>query len=186
MLAGITQRDMVVAVDSNGNDLYKDDGSLYTVEKMEAHRQGILHRAVSVFIFNLNHELLLQKRAAEKYHSPEKWSNTCCTHPLPGEKPLVAARRRLAEEMGIVTPLTEAFTFVYEANVGNGMVEREVDHVFLGTFNQSPNPDTAEVSDWEWVKGEVLKLEIQNNPGKYSPWLVQCFNEVLKHGLVKC
>jgi len=122
----------VVLVDEYGHDLFNQEGRLSTMEKIEAHRRGWLHRAVSVFIFNNRNELLLQKRAIDKYHSPKKWTNTCCTHPLPGETPLMTARRRLSEEMGLVAILTEVFTFLYQADVGNGLTENEFDHVFSG------------------------------------------------------
>jgi isopentenyl-diphosphate delta-isomerase len=173
----------VVLVDKYGNDLYKDDGRLYTFERTEAHRRGLLHRAISVFIFNDRNELLLQRRAAGKYHSPSKWSNTCCTHPLPKEIPLMAAQRRLVEEMGLVVPLTEAFTFSYRADVGGGLIENEFDHVFFGISNQNPRPDPAEVSDWGWVTIENLEGELIGNPDKYTLWLRQCFSEVVNHRL---
>ena len=124
-------------------------------------------------------ETLLQKRAVDKYHSPEKWTNTCCTHPSPGETPLMTAHRRLSEEMGLVTTLTEVFTFLYKSDVGNGLIENEFDHVFFGVSNQNPNPNITEVSDWNWVSIEELKEELIINPDKYSPWLRQCFNEVV-------
>lgn len=171
----------VFLVDKYGRDLLGSDGGLSTMEKMEAHQRGLLHRAVSVFIFNDRNELLLQKRAADKYHSPVKWSNTCCTYPLPGETPLVTAKRRFVEEMGLVTRLKEFFTFLYQADVGNGVTENEFDHVFLGVSNQNPNPDTTEVSEWKWVNIEELREELVRNLDKYTPWLRQCFNEVLKH-----
>ena len=176
-------RDVVVLVDEYGHDLFNPDGGLSTVEKMEAHRRGLLHRAVSIFLFNDKNELLLQKRAVNKYHSPKKWSNTCCTHPAPEETPLMAARRRLSEEMGLTTTLTEIFTFLYQANAGNGLTENEFDHVFLGVSNQNPNPSPAEVSDWKWVAIEELKQELIRGPEEYSPWLQQCFSEVIKHKL---
>jgi isopentenyl-diphosphate delta-isomerase len=173
----------VVLVDEYGRDLHKDDGRLDTFEKIEAHRRGLLHRAVSVFIFSDRNELLLQRRAASKYHSPSKWSNTCCTHPLPGEIPLMAAQRRLIEEMGLVVVLTEVFTFSYLADVGGGLIENEFDHVFFGTSNQSPDPDPTEVSDWDWVTIKDLEEELSRNPHKFTPWLRQCFSEVVKHKL---
>ncbi len=177
------QRDFVVLVDKDGHDLVNQDGRVLTVGKMEAHCRGLLHRAVSVFVFNDRNELLLQKRAVGKYHSPEKWSNTCCTHPVLGETPLVTAERRLDEEMGMVTTLTEAFTFLYQADVGNGLIENEFDHIFLGTSNQSPNPNHVEVSDWNWVSMEEVEQELVRNPEEYSPWLRQCFSEVINYKL---
>jgi isopentenyl-diphosphate delta-isomerase len=177
------QKDSVVLVDENGHDLFNQEGELSTMEKIEAHRYGLLHRAVSVFIFNDRNELLLQKRAADKYHSPNKWSNTCCTHPSPGETPPMAARRRLSEEMGLVTILTEAFTFLYQADVGNSLIENEFDHIFFGVSNRDPNPDPTEVSDWNWITIEELKRELIRNPEDYSPWLRQCFIKVISYKL---
>lgn len=177
------QRDSVVLVDEYGHDLFNQDGKVSTMEKIEAHRYGLLHRAVSVFIFNDRNELLLQKRAVDKYHSPGKWTNTCCTHPYPGESPLIAARRRLSEEMGLVATLTEIFTFLYQADVGNGLTENEFDHIFFGISNQNPTPNHAEVSDWNWVTIEELKQEITKNPEEYSPWLRQCFSKVINYKL---
>lgn len=172
-------RDFVVLVNEYGHDLFDQDNRLSTMEKMEAHRHGLLHRAVSVFIFNDSNELLLQKRAATKYHSPGKWSNTCCTHPSPGESPLIAAQHRLEEEMGLEVTLTEAFTFLYQADVGKGLTENEFDHIFFGTSNQNPNPNPAEVSDWNWITTEELRQELIRHPEEYSPWLRQCFDKVV-------
>jgi isopentenyl-diphosphate delta-isomerase len=177
------QSKSVVLVDESGCDLFDQDGRLSVMEKMEAHRQGLLHRAISIFIFNDRNELLLQKRAANKYHSPEKWTNTCCTHPSPGENPLISAQRRLIEEMGIAATLTEVFTFLYRTDVGNGLTENEFDHIFFGLSNQNPKPNPTEVSDWNWVTLKELKEGLIKNPRKYSPWLRQCFDEVIKHKL---
>ncbi|MBI2979318.1 MAG: isopentenyl-diphosphate Delta-isomerase [Chloroflexi bacterium] len=177
------QRDFVVLVDEYGHDLFNPDGRLSTMEKMEAHRHGLLHRAVSVFVFNDRDELLLQKRAANKYHSPQKWSNTCCTHPSPGEIPIMAVQRRLAEEMGLAVPLTEVFTFSYRVDTGNGLIENEFDHVFFGLSSQNPKPDPDEVSDWKWITMEELGQELIRNLGEHSFWLRQCFGKVIKHKL---
>lgn len=177
------QREYVVLVDEYGHDLFNQDGRLSTMEKMEAHCRGLLHRAVSIFVFNDRNELLLQKRTVNKYHSPEKWTNTCCTHPSPGETPLITAQRRLNEEMGLEAKLTEAFAYTYKADVGNGLTENEFDHIFFGVSNQNPNPNPAEVSDWNWVTIEDLKQELIRNPEEYSPWLRQCFDKVIKYKL---
>ena len=150
------KRNSVVLVDKSGCDLFDVDGRLSKMGKTEAHRQGVLHRAVSVYIFNERDDFLLQKRAADKYHSPGKWANTCCTHPLPGETPLNSAQRRLYEEMGLITPLTEVFTFLYQADVGNELTENEFDHIFFGVTNHNPQPDPFEVSDWAWIDKEKL------------------------------
>ena len=174
-------QDHVVLVDEYGHDIFTQDNVLSTMEKVEAHRCGSLHRAISVFIFNNRNNLLLQKRAVDKYHSPGIWTNTCCTHPLPGEFPLMAAKRRLREEMGLITTLTEAFTFSYKAEVGNDLMEHEFDHVFFGVLNHNPTPNPTEISDWNWVNTEELAQDLIRNPMKYSPWLRQCFNEVIKY-----
>ena len=173
----------VILVDESGHNLINQDGELSIMEKMEAHRRGLLHRAVSVFVFNDKNELLLQRRAINKYHSPEKWANTCCTHPAPGETPLMAAQRRLSEEMGLVATLTESFTFSYQADVGNGLTENEFDHVFFGVSNQNPIPNSAEVSDWKWMAIEDLAQELIRKPEGYSPWLRKCFNEMVSSKL---
>jgi len=180
---GMKQSNTVVLVDKCGRDLFDQDGRFSTMEKMEVHRLGLLHSAVSVFIFNDRNQLLLQKRAVGKYHSSEKWTNTCCTHPSPGETSIVSARRRLSEEMGIVAALTKVFTFAYKADVGNGLIENEFDYVFFGVSNQNPNPNSAEVSDWTWVTIEELEQELIGHSERYSPWLRQCFSEVVKHKL---
>jgi isopentenyl-diphosphate delta-isomerase len=173
----------VVLVDECGHSLFDQNGKLSTMDKIEAHRLGLLHSAVSVFIFNGRNEVLLQKRAVSKYHSPEKWTNTCCTHPLPDETPITSARRRLREEMGLVATLKEVFRFSYRADVGNGLIENEFDHVFFGISNQNPNPNPGEVSDWAWMTIEELEQELIGNPEKYSPWLRRCFSEVIKYRL---
>ena len=177
------QLNSVVLVDEHGHDLFNQDGRLSTMDKIEAHRRGLLHRAVSIFVFNDKNELLLQKRAVDKYHSSKKWTNTCCTHPSPRETPLMAAQRRLIEEMGLVATLTEAFTFSYRADVGNGLTENEFDHIFFGVSNQNPNPNPTEVADWNWVTVEELEQELIKNPKEYSPWLRQCLSKVIEYKL---
>src|ERR1043165_7585171 len=104
------------------------------MEKMEAHRKGILHRAFSVFIFNNKNEMLLQQRALHKYHSGGLWTNTCCSHPRPGEETLSAAKRRLVEELNVDATIQWSFDFIYEANFDNGLYEHEYDHVFIGIY----------------------------------------------------
>jgi isopentenyl-diphosphate delta-isomerase len=170
----------VVLVDKSGRELVNSDGTRLTMDKLKAHKKGLLHRAVSVFVFNTRDELLLQKRASGKYHSADKWTNTCCTHPRPGETPAATARRRLHEEMGLECPLTEAFNFLYQANVGNGLVENEFDHVFIGFCDRDPQPDPAEVSDWKWISAEELGQELKNNPEHYTAWLRVCFERVIE------
>src|SRR6187402_540851 len=102
-----------------------DDDEIAVMDKMEAHQKGLLHRAFSIFVFNSKGEMLMQQRAEEKYHSGGLWTNACCSHPRPGEKTEEAARRRLKEELGFETPLTEIFDFIYKAEFINGLEEYE-------------------------------------------------------------
>lgn len=151
------------------------DHEIGTEEKIKAHKEGKLHRAFSIFIFNKKGELLIQKRAKSKYHSGGLWSNTCCSHPRPGEDLKEAANRRLKEEMGIETDLKEVFSFIYKAKLGD-LIENEFDHVFFGQFEGTPKPDRKEVEDWKWIKISTLKKDIKKNPKKYTFW----FKAILK------
>jgi len=145
-------------------------GRIKTMEKLAAHREGKLHLAVSVFIFDSQGRLLLQQRAPDKYHSPGKWSNTCCTHPKPGESPLHAAGRRLMEEMGMQSDLKEVFTLVYRVDVGEILIEHEFVHVYLGSKDADPRPSATEVSAWKWMAEADLETDIQVHPTDYTPW----------------
>lgn len=159
------------------------DGNNKTIgvmEKMQAHREGALHRAVSVFVFNSKGEMLLQQRAAGKYHSPGLWSNTCCTHPRPGEEPLKAAERRLQEEMGIECSLEYKFDFLYKAELGNGLTEHEYDHVYYGYTNEKPVPDNNEVAAWSYLSMDELDNRLQEQPTKFTVWFHLLFGQ-LKH-----
>jgi isopentenyl-diphosphate delta-isomerase len=157
------REEVVVLVDA-------DDREVGTMSKLAAHQEGRLHRAVSVLVHDSSGALLLQRRAAEKYHSPGLWSNSCCGHPRPGETPLVAATRRLREELGIECELTHAFTFTYGAALGDGMREHEVDHVFVGQTDDAPNPDPAEVGEWRRVQPELLRREMDASPETFTVW----------------
>ena len=151
-------------------------------EKLKAHQNGgKLHRAFSIFVFNSKGEILLQKRAKEKYHSALLWTNTCCSHPRPDEDIEAAARRRLKEEMGFDCDLEEKFSFIYKIDFENGLSENEFDHVFFGKFDGEPKPDSKEVADWKWVSVEELKQDIKENSEKYTFWLKDSFNSVLKY-----
>lgn len=141
-----------------------------TMEKMEAHLKGFLHRAFSIFIFNSEGEFLLQKRAKDKYHNGGLWTNTCCSHPLPGEAVLDAANRRLMEEMGFSTLLTPAFSFTYKASFTNGLTEHEFDHVFTGIYDGKINVDESEVSDYCFKNINDIELSLQTDPHKYTEW----------------
>jgi isopentenyl-diphosphate Delta-isomerase len=154
------------------------DCSLGTMEKMAAHQRGLLHRAISVFILDGNGRLLLQQRAAHKYHSAGLWTNTCCSHPAPGEKAADAAHRRLRQEMGMEVPLEFAFTFQYRAAFENGLVEHELDHVFIGHASHAPviNPD--EVADYRWLSLPEIERELVANPDAYTPWFKIIYKKI--------
>ena len=140
------------------------------MEKMEAHRRGLLHRAFSVFIFNSKGELLLQQRAAGKYHSGGLWTNACCSHPLPGEPVEMAACRRLFEEMGFYTTITFAFTFIYKTSFANGLNEHEFDHVFTGLYDGNVHCNKDEVSDYCYKSIEEIDASLETHPQKYTEW----------------
>jgi len=152
----------------------EQDKMLGTMEKMQAHQEGKLHRAVSVFIFNSKHELLLQKRADEKYHSAGLWTNTCCSHPRPNEAPELAAHRRLDEEMGLDCDLKFAFTFIYKAHLDNNLTEHELDYVYIGATDSLPKNNPAEVSDWKYISVNELDTDIKLHPNKYTEWFKIC------------
>lgn len=145
--------------------------------KMEAHEKGLLHRAFSVFIFNSKQEVLLQQRASCKYHSPNLWTNTCCSHPRACETNLQAGERRLQEEMGMQVPLEEVFSFIYKAPFDNGLTEHELDHILIGYYNDSPiiNPD--EVSSWRWESPKNIKADITKHPHQYTEWFKIIFDK---------
>ncbi len=165
----------VILVDSHDNMLGK-------MEKMEAHRKALLHRAVSVFIFNTDKQMLLQRRAPSKYHSPELWTNTACTHPRPNEKNKDAAIRRLKEEMGLhVNKLTKVFDFIYKAKLDNKLTEYELDHVFIGFSNELPIPDPKEVCEFTYVDIDKIMSQIQNHPENYTVWFKKIVERVLTH-----
>lgn len=147
-----------------------DDREIGVAEKLQAHRQGLLHRAFSVFILNKAGELLLQRRSSTKYHSGGLWTNTCCSHPRPAEDVGQAARRRLREEMGIDAELAPVFTFLYEAKLDSGLTEHELDHVLIGHYEGDPNPNPVEVEGWWWVAVEEVERDIERRPGAYTVW----------------
>lgn len=151
------------------------------MEKLEAHEKALLHRAVSVFLFNAQGDMLLQQRADAKYHSGGLWTNTCCSHPRPGEEPLHAAQRRLREEMGIVAPLQKAFTFTYKAAFGNGLTEYEFDHVFTGSYEGAIIPDPAEVQDFCYRSLPEIEADLVNNPDRYTVWFAIAFPLLRNH-----
>ncbi len=147
------------------------DREVGTEEKIKAHENGgRLHRAFSIFIFNSRGQMLLQQRASTKYHFCSLWSNTCCSHPRPGEKLEDAVHRRLKEEMGFDTELKEMESLIYKASFKNGLTEWEFDHAFIGFFNGNPEPNPDEVDDYRWISLDELKKGLAGNPDKYTPW----------------
>ncbi len=153
------------------------DEQIGTMPKLEAHEKAVLHRAFSVFILNDRGELLLQQRAALKYHSPMLWTNTCCSHQRDGENNIEAGKRRLLEEMGFVTELKEIFSFIYKAPFDNGLTEHELDHVMVGSFNENPKINHDEVGDFRWMTLESVKTDIENQPEIYTEWFKIIFKE---------
>jgi isopentenyl-diphosphate delta-isomerase len=147
-----------------------DDNAIGTAPKLAVHQQGLRHRAISVIVRDRQGRLLLQQRAAGKYHSPGLWTNTCCSHPRPGESTADAAVRRLNEEMGFTCPLQFLFPMPYRADVSNGLIEDEITHVFAGRFDGEPRPDPREVSDWSWRQPDELARNIEQHPDRYTVW----------------
>ena len=149
-----------------------DDGSLYPVEKLAAHREGLLHQAISVFVLS-GENLLLQRRASDKYHCGGLWANTCCSHPRWGEDMDNCARRRLAEELGLMLPLARAGTLDYSADVGDGLIEHE--RVTFYSCDLPANAvtvvaDPAEVSETRWVSLGDVRQEVRREPERFAPW----------------
>ena len=148
----------------------EDDREIGTGGKLAVHREGHLHRALSVVIRDPRGRLLLQKRSVGKYHSGGLWTNTCCSHPRPGEPILAASLRRLEEEMGIICPLRPLFAFTYRAEVGPELVEHEYDHLFVGRWDGDPAPSLDEVDGWRWVPVRDVAAEVRRNPEAFTPW----------------
>ncbi len=148
----------------------KKDQEIGTMEKMEAHQKGLLHRAFSVFILNSKGEMLIHRRALGKYHSPGLWTNTCCSHPRPNETVLDAANRRLDEEMGMGESLSEVVSFVYHHKFDNGLVEHEFDHILTGISDALPSINEDEVDSYKYMGIEELEQSMKQNPDDYSIW----------------
>ena len=155
-----------------------------TMEKMEAHQKGLLHRAFSIFIFNSKGEMLLQQRAPGKYHNGELWTNACCSHPAPGEPTHIAANRRLKEEMGFTTQLEKAFEFTYKASFENGLTEHEFDHVFIGQYDGKIDVNKSEVKDYCFKAIDELESSLQSHPQKFTAWFKIAFPKVEAYKIV--
>jgi len=162
--------EQVILVDEN-------DNQVGLMPKMEAHEKALLHRAFSVFIFNVKNELMLQQRAMHKYHSPGLWTNTCCSHQRDGESNLEAGKRRLEEEMGFVTDLQESTSFIYKAPFDNGLTEHEYDHVMIGSYNEAPIINKDEAADWKWMTLEAVKGDMTLHPELYTAWFKIIFEK---------
>lgn len=164
----MTATEYVILVDGK-------DNATGTAEKLYAHQNNLLHRAFSIFIFRKMQglEVLLQQRAAHKYHSSGLWTNTCCSHPKPDENILEAGQRRLFEELGFTTDLIDAGWFIYNAHFSNGLSEHELDHVLIGSMPPGifiqPNPE--EVQAWRWVNVEDLRKELETQSETFTAWV---------------
>ena len=164
------QEEKVVLVDDSNNQVG-------LMPKMEAHLKGVLHRAFSVIIFNNNGEVMLQKRASTKYHTPSLWSNTCCSHQRENEDNISAGKRRLNEEMGFNTQLYDFESFIYKVSFSNGLIEHEFDHILVGIYNGLPNINFDEVDEWKWVSIDELVNDMQDNSEKYTAWFKIIINK---------
>ncbi|MGV3657424.1 MAG: isopentenyl-diphosphate Delta-isomerase [Chitinophagaceae bacterium] len=158
----------------------EQDEAIGTMPKMEAHEKGALHRAFSVFIFDSRGRMLLQQRAAGKYHGAHLWTNACCSHPYPGEVTAAAAQRRLLEELGFAVPLQSIFSFTYRADVENGLIEHEFDHVFAGTWEKEINFNKDEVAAVRYQSMSDIKADIEKTPHLFTTWFRLAFPTIEK------
>lgn len=168
------QSELLIRVDRFG----REDGA---IEKLKAHEKGILHRAVSVCIFDDKGRWLLQKRSSHKYHSAGLLANTCCGHPRPNETILEAAQRRLKEELGIETPLQFCSSFVYKTKVTDGLSEHEYDHVFIGVYNGSIQLNPNEVESISFMEEKEIEKKLVTEPYLFAAWFPFVFREVVLH-----
>lgn len=153
----------VVLVDEN-------DRVIGQMEKMQAHVEARLHRAFSVFIFNSQGQMLIHRRAVEKYHSGGLWTNACCSHPHPGETYAEAAHRRLPQEMGFDCEIEERFHFTYCRKLDKGLTENELDHVFTAVYEGEIVANPAEVSEWKYLALDELRQSLIEQPELYTEW----------------
>jgi len=167
----MSEEDKVILVDEH-------DSMVGTMDKLEAHKQGLLHRAFSIFIFNGKGEMLLQQRAFTKYHSGGLWTNACCSHPMPGEKTMDAANRRLMEELGFETSIEKIFDFTYKAEFDNGLIEHEFDHVFAGEYEGELDINPEEVNNFVYKEISAIKNEMQSEPQKFTAWFHIAFPKI--------
>lgn len=167
------QRNKVLLVDTKNNPLG-------VMDKMEAHQQGVLHRAFSIFIFNSAGQMLLQQRAAQKYHGAGLWTNACCSHPQEGEDVKSSALERLSFEMGMQCDIQEVFCMLYHSPVENDLIEHEYDHIFIGFADSDPSPNSEEVQHTRWVDIPQLQQELQEHPERYTVWFRKALQDMLK------
>jgi isopentenyl-diphosphate Delta-isomerase len=156
----------------------ESDQAVGSAEKLAAHREGLLHRAFSVFVLDDEDQVLMQRRAAGKYHSGGLWANACCSHPRPGEAVEEGATRRLREELGFACQVTPVGAVIYRAEVGSGLVEHEYDHLLLGRWTGIPLPDPEEVEEWRWVEVEELRRWVVDRPETLAPWFAVAFRKL--------
>jgi len=162
--------EMLILVDQH-------DRAVGVGNKLQVHRDGALHRAFSIFLFDSHGRVLLQQRAADKYHSGGLWTNTCCGHPRHGENTDAAARRRLVEEMGIDCDVQKVASITYRARVSNNLIEHEYDHIYVGLFDGDPVPNPVEASDWEWIDTPALLELIDTQPDVFTVWFKKILHE---------
>lgn len=165
MSASQDQKETVILVDEN-------DQERGVAGKLAAHRSGALHRAFSIFLFSSDGQVMLQQRAAGKYHSGGLWANACCGHPRPGEAVPRAAVRRLEEELGLQVPLVMGFRARYRAELAGGMTENEIAHMLFGVCDDTPTPDPLEVAATRWVDLDRLAGEMASTPHLHTAWLL--------------
>jgi isopentenyl-diphosphate delta-isomerase len=168
-----------------GNELVilvdERDESVGTMEKMEAHKKGALHRAFSVFVMNKQGEMLIQQRAVEKYHSGGLWSNACCSHPAPGEETMDAAHRRLKEEMGFDCELRQLFSLTYKQEVGKGLIEHEIDHIYVGQYEGQPSINPKEVKSYQYVDMREVDRWMLEKPEEFTSWFRLAIPQFKEH-----
>lgn len=168
-------QDQLIWVDLFNNEIGSGD-------KLETHKKNQLHRAFSVFIVH-DGKMLIQKRAAGKYHSAGLWANACCSHPRWGETLADAVQKRMEEELGIPKGSCypeELFSFNY-FTMYDGLSEYEIDHVFLVDYDGAMQSDPDEIAELRWVRLEDLKKEMENTPQNFSSWFLIAAPRVIKH-----
>jgi isopentenyl-diphosphate delta-isomerase len=170
-----------VAVEKSLILVDESDNEIGAEEAAAVHKEGKLHRAFSIFVFTSHGKLLLQRRAVTKNHSGGLWTNTCCSHPSPGDSLEKIVHTRLREEMGFDCELKKVLTFTYKAKFDNGLSEYEYDHLFVGVYDGEPKPDPTEVEGFKWMSIEELKADIRANPDAYTFWFKVAFDRLLPH-----